>query len=295
MAYVTREIDITVTLGTGTLGDGQGNSVKLTGLRVECTIVKAGGLSFNTADIRVYGMPLHLMNQLSTLGQVYMAVRNNTVKIEAGDAGSVKAVVFFGVITDGFVDFAGQPDVCFHIVSRTALTAAVKAVPPTSYPGPVDAVTVLQSLATLGGFTFQNNGVSGVRLPACYFPGTVTDQIRACVEEAGINSTIDDASVGNVLVIWPRGGVRNGTVPLISPDTGMIGYPTFNSMGVAVRTLYQPGLSFGALFQITSSITPANGQWQVFSLIYELSSQAPGGPWMCLIEAARRGIDVYPS
>ncbi len=56
-------------------------------------------------------------------------------------------------------------------------------------------------------------------------------------------------------------------------------HPTFNSVGIIVRTLFQPTLEHGKLIQVQSSIQPACRTWRVYKLTYALSSETPNGPW----------------
>ena len=290
MSYVQREIDVTVQLGSGTFGTTTYDTVTLTGLRVSATIVKAGGLAMNAADTRVYGVPLPIMNQLSTLGLKYQAQRNNRVTISAGNVGQAKAIVYTGTITDAWVDFGSQPQVAFHISSASLGFDKVRPSAPNSFPNGGDVTVMLASLASQAGYDFVNNGVSGVSLGPSYFPGTLPEQIEACATHAGIQYVFDDAAAGShKLIIWPAGGSRDGSLPLISKDNGMMGYPTFNSQAIAVQCEFNPAISFGSIVQVQSSITPANGQWQVIGLTHDLESMTPGGRWMSSISCAAPG------
>ena len=292
MSYLVREIDVTIHLGKGAFGNSGFDTVSLTGLRVAATITKAGGLSWNSADIRIYGVPLAIMNQLSTLGLKYLDQRNNTVTLTVGDS-SGKAIVFVGTIQDGYADFGSQPEVAFHIFAVTAGFDRMKPVPPTSYKGATDVVTIISGMAAQAGYNFTNNGVTGVVLSNPYHAGTIPDQIKEVARAAGINVAIDDASTGtNQCVIWPKGGSRAGSIPTISPASGLIGYPTFNSQGITFKTLFNPAIGFGATIQMQSSITPACGNWDVIGLVHELESITPGGQWTTVVDAARVGSDA---
>ena len=84
---------------------------------------------------------------------------------------------------------------------------------------------------------FENNGVSAT-LTNEYLSGSFKAQADRCARDAGISWGIFN---GNTLAIWPRGGNRNTPdVPVISIDTGMIGYPVFTPQGIIVKTLFSP-------------------------------------------------------
>ena len=94
MAFFThKKIDLTFTKGRGTFAEGGKNTVKLSGLRVSANIVRSGGSSQGSADLRIYGMTLSKMNDLSTLGlrvsnDTY-SLLNNSVLVEAGDENGI--------------------------------------------------------------------------------------------------------------------------------------------------------------------------------------------------------------
>ena len=46
-------------------------------------------------------------------------------------------------------------------------------------------------------------------------------------------------------MIWPKGQNRGTLIPLISAETGMVGYPSSTQNGVAVRVLYNPAMNIG--------------------------------------------------
>ena len=93
-----------------------------------------------------------------------------------------------------------------------------------------------------------------------------------------------------VLAIWPPGGARSGSIPLISPQTGMVGYPTMNNIGPVVKTLYNPGIKFGSTVKIESRVRPACGIWQVTQLEHALESEVESGEWFSHLETKPVGF-----
>lgn len=238
-----------------------------------------------TAQLQIYGMKLEMMNQLSTLGMAPTLYRRNTILIEAGDDTNGMATVFVGTITNAWADFGGAPDAPFRVEAHTGLIEAVSNMPPSSYQGAASVAVVMQSLATKMGLSFQNSGVTVV-LSNAYFSGSPRNQVLACAEAAGIEWIIDDTT----LAIWPRGQSRGGAVPLISPETGMLGYPSYTSKGVALRTVFNPSIGFGQQIEVKSDLTPACGRWVVYTLAHELEALVPNGRWFSAIDAARVGL-----
>lgn len=285
-SFVRRRIDVTFQLGTGAFGESGTDTVKLSGLRCSAHIVKAGGTSMGMVSLRVFGMSLSLMNQLTALSTQVMMDRKNTLLIEAGDDQSGIAPVFIGTLTQGWGDLQGSPEAFYECTALAGYFDAVKPIPPSSFPVGADAAVVLSGLATLAGLKFENSGVS-VQLSSPYFPGTVRQQIARCADAANIAWTIDD----DVLAIWPRGSSRGGKIPLVSPDTGLASYPSFTGQGISVTTLFNPSISFGGRVKIDSrllnSITIEQaepGVWFVSTLMHDLESEMPGGAWFTRFE-----------
>lgn len=285
-SFAVRSIDVTFRLGQGSFGNSGFDTVKLSNLRVSTMILKAGGASLGQAHIRIWGMTLELMNRLSTLGMIATALRNNQVQIEAGDSDRGMSVVFDGNIVEGWADFQGMPDVAFQVTAAAGMIAAMKPIPPSSYRGGTDVAVIMQGLATQMSLPFENNGVEGIYLNDPYLPGTAREQARKVANAAGINWLIDNGK----LSIWPRGRSRGDQITLISPTSGLIGYPSFTSNGISFVALYNPNIGFGSRVRVESSLTPASGEWIVSTLVYNLEAQLPNGNWFMRVEANPPGF-----
>ncbi len=286
MTFSTKYIEVDFDLAQGVFQNG-GNTHTVRGCRVSAQIVKAGGLSLGQASVAIYGLPLSVMNQLGTFGMGLTYTNRNFITVKAGDDPNSLAVVFTGTIQTAFMDGQSQPNVPFRVEAFTGLYEAMNPVPPTSEPGSQDAATLLSQMAKAANLNFENNGVD-TRISCPYYPGTAVQQIEKCVNDAGIQHIIDNGT----LSIWKPGQARQGAATLVSPETGLVDYPQFNSMGIAFRALFQPTFAFGQNLKVQSSITPACGTWTIYRLEYILESQTPNGRWFCDIMAAPFGMLV---
>lgn len=289
--FFRRSIDLKFEIGTGRLGQSGTDVITVIGLRVTADIQRSAGASWSTASIRAYGVPLAVMNKLTTLGQLYPDIRQNRVTVTAGDENSGKAVVFSGIITEAFADFGGMPDVAFTVNAHTGIIDNLKPLPPTSFPEGADAATMAQSIATQMGYELENVGVQ-VRLPASYFPGTGRQQIEALGRAGRFETFVDDTAVPPRVVMIARGGIRNGTIPLISPATGLVGYPAYVQGAIAFRTIYNPNIRFRGNVQLETSLAPANGQWNVYEISHTLESEVPDGKWQSDIRCVAFGRET---
>ena len=224
--YAVRQINLTFKIGTGPFGEVASSTFTVTGLRVIAHIEQTlNPMMQSSLAMKVYGLSLDHMNALSVAGLLY-TTRDNQVLVQAGDSDAGLTTVFNGAITQAFPALDTAEDAHFFVQGSPSSLAALKPVSPTSYPGGVSAASAIQAAATLAGFSFQNNGVTAV-LQSPYFPGTAWQQIQSAVKAANCYAYLDDTT--NTFKIWPKNGSVTvpGATVVISPQTGMIGYPRF--------------------------------------------------------------------
>ena len=282
MALVERKINVTFQLGKGTVGETGMDTVKVTGLRVICNIVNAGGPSMGQATLRISGLSLSLMNQLAYVMKAptgNIEVRFNGIVIEAGDDLDGMKIVFQGTIVLSQIDFSNAPEVVLNVVAHAGAYQAVQSTPPYTSSVSVDAADIMAKLAAASNppLEFKNYGVS-IMIKQPYYGGSIRNQMRTCAEDNNFCWTIWN----NKLEIWPFGTKTtsdNDTI-IISPETGLIGYPTNYQYGVNVQMLFNPLLKMGGKVNITSLLPFACGDFLAFGLTHEISSEVPGGPWL---------------
>ncbi len=282
MSFTHRRIALTFQLGTGAYGQDGYNEIRFTGLRTSAAITKAGGVSMSQLDLRVWGLPLEVMNKLTVLNQQLDQNRHNVVIVEAGDDDAGLAVVFAGTMVEAWADFSGIPDVSFVVKASTAYTDALRPVVPSSFKGSVDVALLISGIAAqmIPPRTLENSGVS-ITLRNPYLPGTLIAQLRALQQQGDFYMIIEP----DVIAIWPKDGVRRGLVPLISAATGMVGSPSFTSTGISVTTLFNPSIVFGGAVQV-ESITRSAGVWTPFAVGHDLEAEMPAGKWFTHMEAS---------
>ena len=224
------------------------------------------------------------MNTLTVAGLGY-GVRENYMMIEAGDVNGM-SMVFRGLIIDAFPELSQAPDAAFMVSAKTAQDLALKPVPPNSFQGTADVAQIMQTLATSAGLGFENNGVD-IKLSNPYLHGALMQQIELVGKAADINWHIDGTTNNGTLAIWPKNGSRGGNIPVISPASGLILYPTFEKVYLMVRTIFNPLIKMGGQIQVPQSeqIAAARGTWSVIQVDASLSSQVPDGPWEMEVKA----------
>ena len=274
MSLSPKLIDVSFSLAQGSFGDGGGNTANASGYRVVCHIVNVGGAQQSNMELAIYGLPLAMMNQLTTFGTNYQQVYKNGITVSAGDADSGMSVVFQGNIFQAWVDGQSMPNVCLRVVATPGSFYSAMPQTPLSYSGATQATTVAKAIAGYMGLTLEDNGVTTV-LTNPYYASDAFSMITDLAEHAGFDWTIDKT----VLAITPKGKARAGDPPLISAETGMEGYPLFVSNTVVLKTLFNPNIKYQGLVNVQSDLTPANGSWKVIKIEYHLESKVPHGKW----------------
>jgi hypothetical protein len=272
-SFTAKQLRVTLILANPFPGT-QSNTLVLTGMRIIAVIQAVARLA-TSADIRIFGMLPADMNALTTIF-IDGALLNQLVIVEAND-GSGWTQVFSGTFLEAQPDYRAAPDVFFHIQARAFYFEAIAPVPPLSYPTAVSAVTVIEQIAKQLNVTVQNNGVTAQLGAGAYYPGTAYDQLQKVCNDAGVDYYI----MGKVLAICPHGFAQQNVAPIIlSPQSGLIGYPVIERFGVTIDCLFNPGIIGGGQIQVEGSDIPAaNGKWFPFALTHVLESLVPGGSW----------------
>lgn len=296
-SFAKKLLRVTFLLSNNAKFQGSANNVlTLTGLRTTASLKCYGFPNFPDGTISIYGMAQSDMNALASLELNTLGYSKNAIIVEA-DSGSGFVTVFAGQILEARIDYSNQPDVFFWIRAQVLgyqLLAPGKAI---SYTGATDVAEIVSTLAGLMGATFQNDGVQAT-LDSPYFGGTYAEQLRSVVQHAGIDlyteaapgATTPDAPAVAV-VITPKGQPRSTLTYVLSPSSGLVGYPMRDSVGfVHARALFNPAFRFGGTVQIKDSGVQnvggsgpsydiGDGKWLIGALSHTLEAVKFGGAW----------------
>lgn len=281
--FSKRIINLKFQLDGATFEEG-GDTVELKGLRCSANITHGGARLGSALDLRVWGMTMSQMNQLSVINKLaYRDLANNVVTVSAGDEDSGVSVAFVGNILEAWADASSPPGIMFHVSAVSGMYDGLKPVPPTSYRGTVDVALVMQGIAAQMNLSLENSGVSEV-ISDPYLPASLVDQLGRIAQAAHIEYFIDSAS--QTLAVWPKGKARGELVALISPETGLVGYPSFTQNGVQFTSIYNPSIIFGGSAEIRSDFPPANGVKVIADVSHNLDSDMPNGQWFTTAECS---------
>lgn len=290
MSFLKRAIDVTIKLKNGFFKEG-GDTFTVTNHRVACSINSPGGESQGNAHVVIWGLSQDLMNQLTAIGVTNSQNLGNQLIVAAGtidkDGKRDMAIAYTGTISASWADYTNQPDAMLQVVAWGALMQAITPVGASSYEGSTAVESIMFDLAQDAGLTLDNHGVSA-QIDNCYLSGSTLDKIQALSRAANIKYDIDETN--NRLLIMPIDGNIIGDQPLISPSTGMVGYPAFTQSGIVIKSLYNRHITNNTKIQLESSIPAANGEFTAFDVTHTLESENPSGngAWFTDFRAFRK-------
>jgi hypothetical protein len=270
-----------ITLGDNSpsLNDSGANQITLEGFRATANCENAGWVQMGGLAAEIFGVSQSDMNKITTYPLRIDKALQNKIVVYAID-GEQESVVFAGNMVRAWPEYSRMPDVSLIIQAQSAYAAALKSVPPKSFKGAVDVAEVMRQIATSMGMNFENSGVD-IKLTDVYLPNTALEQAKELARMANIELHID----GNTLSIWAKGSHRNAFIPLVSYDTGMIKYPSFDGAYLKFESLYNPSFITGGLVTVESDNIQACGQWQILKISHRLETEKPGGAWFSSVTA----------
>lgn len=276
MTYKKRTLKFEFTLKEGAFDESGNNILSIDNIKAEVEIGAYGGITGTTLEARVYGLSIDNMALLSYKGIQLNGAQQNMMKVWADGR-----PVFFGSITNCFADLNQMPDAPLIISAfSTGFDQSITAAP-FSREGVASVNEIITTIAASIGYTVVNNGVLA-KIENPYFEGNPISQIQQCAHAAGIEI---DFRLG-AIYIWPQGGSVDDTIPLISPQHGLIGYPVFSNYGINFQCQYSDLILRGRKVQLETSLPNGSGVYTVQSAQHHLSTWSEGGPWATIVWAS---------
>lgn len=284
MSFSKKVIRTTITLVNDRFEDGT-NQIIAEGLRTAVFCQFGGGAVVPHAEVTIYGLNMQAMNKLMRIRWQDIQSLQNLIRVEAGDEGGQLHLVYEGQITFAYIDMTSAPDAAFRIRSTTAVYNLFASSSPVTYSGATPVVQAIESLCEGMGFLFENSGVpESLTMENVTLVDTDLNKIITLCRDYQIDLYVEN----NLIGIAPQGAPRQTRAPVLSPKTGLLGYPIPTMQGIELQCLYDPLVRFGGIVRVRDSLLEtANGEWRVFGVTINLESIIPGGRWNMLVKAAR--------
>lgn len=265
--------------------EGPYNQLQSSGLQVRCSIVNGNGAISPTANIQIYGLHLDNMKKLMRVQWNTMSAILNTVRIEAGEQGGTLTRVYEGNITFAKIDMSNAPNVFLNIESQSAIVDALTAADPIKFDANLDAAFMIETIAKQMGYKFENNGATKIMVDSSTYEGSNLNKIQKIAAAANFDLYTEQ----NLIAICQKGGARKLKIPVITPTTGLVGYPIPDIRGVSFKCFYDPNIRFGGIITIKDSIIDVcNGDWRIYGATTILEANVPDGAWFIDVNATWR-------
>lgn len=282
-------IKVTIKLnGKDSVFSSEDNTNKLSTdmLRVDASITYGSGNITPVANINIYGLTIENMTPIMRIQWNTLGAMLNTIRIEVGNKNDlVLTTAYEGNITFATISILGNTTTCLQISSTMAIIEALTPREPQTYTKGQDGAKIIQDICGEMGYYFENNGASHIYADSQTFEGSYLNRIQKIANDCDFDLYTEQ----NYISICARNGFRNIPIPIISPDTGLIGYPAPDIQGINFVCRYNPLVRFGGIVRIQDSIMPtANGDWRVYGLTANLETNTPQGRWQMQVSAVSR-------
>ena len=276
-----KAIRVQITLGKGAFPGTKDNTYVVDGLGVTVEVEKNGLPDMNKASISISNMMYEKMEQLTMLAFRPLHRARNVVSVFAGEEDQQLDCVFVGEITSAFADYTNAPDIEFQIQAKSGSYPLQMSAAPVSVNGQTSAASLIERFAKEMGYSFKNQGVT-VQVRNSVFNGSPLDKAKAVAAQCGIDLLCDDGEI----IILPRRAVRKANVvPLLTPESGLIGYPTFTEKGIKLNAFFNPAFKLKGLVRVESIVPKATGTWRITKLSHSLSAyRTDSEDWYSSIE-----------
>jgi hypothetical protein len=262
------------------------NTLILTDNRMSAR-VQMNARQATSMSLKIWGMTLADMDAMTAAWIDPNAIRNNIVVLEA-DNGDGFRPVFTGTILEAQPEFRSAPDVPFQILATIRYFQQIQIVEPLSYKGDVDIAVIGRYLAQKLEMDFEQSESVKATLTDPYFPGSLWNQLTNVCKAA----RIDYYFQGDKLVFSPIAEPFDARPAVVlSPNTGLLGYPVYSRRGLNVSAIFDPAFLCGTAVEIQDSLVKgANGRWFPYSIEHTLEAELPNGKWTSALQCLRAGI-----
>lgn len=278
-SYTEKSIRVSITIADGTKGTG--NQVTFEGFATRVRVQKQGTPELPKASVQLFGLSEARMAELTMLSFDALSVRRNFIEIAAGEAGRALSVIFQGEISNASPDFNAAPSPVMNIEAITASYPKLIPAGPVAVNGTQTAASLCATFAQEAGLNFKNEGVTA-SVTNCVINGDPISKMQWVADSVGADLIFDDSDV----ILIQRTGTRGdlATIQAINPNTGEIGYPTFDSMGIKATCFFRPDMKVAGYCKVESALPRATGVWKIYSVTHDLAANCPnGGPWRTTI------------
>ncbi|MBJ4953362.1 hypothetical protein JGF37_00260 [Salmonella enterica subsp. enterica serovar Goldcoast] len=256
------------------------NKISISNCRATVSCQSSGNLFGTQATVSLYGLSLDLLSSLSSKAQGLFGSNSEKISMQIFVG---ETAIFTGFMTSSIANMNSVPNSALTITATASADLQNKVASPFSFNGPTPVKDVISAICKAGGYSPYIIGLDGLVVTNPHYEGSVFDQLQSICDSVEIAMSIAPPTIS----FWPQKRVKDGVVPLISPEHGLIGYPIFSNGGVMFQTQFSTLLTTGRNIKLVTSLPHASGTYKLTSVSHELSSWMPDGPWHSVCIANR--------
>lgn len=232
-------------------------------LDISAQIKKNGGS--DKASISIKNMKRDDIDLLVKLRFKPLQQLNNRIFIYAGYDG-IKKLIFQGDIAKTKISFGGDSN--FQADCFSNLYHATKPCASTYLEGTKNIDNIFRDLCVLAELKYKNIDVVGITIDDPILKGGSIEQIKQLAKMIDVSLIFDN----DECIIKKRGTAKNNEILDINADSGLVGNPVIEDIGISLITQFNGNIEFDSKIRTKTNISQANGIWRVFSLDHNVSS-----------------------
>ena len=265
------------------IDNGKKQMKRLDGLAIKGRVSRKAGSTLADARISVANLTHNDIEYLTTFTSPYVKpIVKKKINIYAGYEKTGWGRIFSGDIYKALPD--DMPDIWMHIEAKSLFYE--NRIPISYGLQNVSVKQLGQGIAENLGLSFEWQATSKKTIDIFNFTGSKAELIKEY-------NSLDDITMfednGVIKVIDKIAKPPQGSIKLISKDTGMIGRPEPDQFGVKLKCLLDPSLACGQWIRVESVKLPAiNGYYQIYTLDFDFASREQ--QFYCDIYAKTSGV-----
>lgn len=282
MAYSDKQIVYVFNNPKGFSTEGV-NTITITNVKSTIRVNAIGNLLGVRADINLIGLSTELLALLSEKAMwnrranALENATNITIQVFVNEE-----KIFKGLITTSYTNMNTLPEPILHMSAVTSGEPALDKSPAFTAKGNILLGNTVRAILAPYNYSYNiAKSAEQINLVNPHYLGSSWQQVQHICGEFSLALYLNN----DIVNIWPNVAKLDDKKPYVSPDTGLVGYPVFNTNGIQFQTTYSPLLSVGRVMTLKTSLPYASGEYLLISVEHVLSSWIDNGAWYTLCQA----------
>lgn len=242
-----------------------GEMKRLDGIDVRFSINKYLSVTMNEATIDIWNLPKEDIEYLTTFTSQWIAFdKRKRIRIYGGYKDTNVALLFDGDITEAIP--TNPPDICLHCKAYTGHYGNSTIISK-SIVEPISVKDALKQASEWIGKEINDYTTTNKKLNGFYYTGSATQLLNQLNNIPDITCYEEDGAICAIDTKKPNIGKETRQ---INSQSGMIGIPQPDALGIRVNILLDPNIRLGQTIEIKSEAIPAcNGLYWIYEFTHK--------------------------